>query len=276
MAVYIYGLKCPLANCIRYVGKSQAPTKRLIAHITHARTGYYKHHTSSWIRKLLRMGLQPELVILYEVRPSERWQDVERKFIADASLLGWKLTNSTAGGEGLDYIDPVAERKYRAKLSASMTELWNRPERRIEARERSLKAWADPEVTHRRVAALRATYATPAMKEKLSKTSADVGARPEVKAKRSASLKASWADGKRNAKRMASLSSIETRGKMSASAKARWADPEKGEAIRRIRSSAESRENYRKVARARSTPEYRAAAAERTRKSWEKRRKKQS
>lgn len=272
MPIYIYGLKCPIAETIRYVGKSINPKKRLRGHLTAAKTGRADHHTARWIRKLISLGVQPELVILREVMDGERWQIVEREFIANAELSGWKLTNSTAGGEGLDYIDPVAAEKYRTNLSRAMVELWNRPERRAEARARSLKAWEDPEITSRRISALKQTHSTDRMKRKMSDVNTEINSRPEVRAKRSESLRKSWADPAVSARRKASLNSESVRSKMSASAKARWADPEKGSAMRQVRSSEESRGRYRQAALDRATPEYRAAMAERTRKSWEKRR----
>lgn len=265
--VYIYGLVCPIAGVIRYVGKSINPEKRLAYHISAAINCTSDHHAARWLRKLANIELMPELVILHHVGPDERWQDVERAFIASAGERGWKLTNSTAGGEGLDYIHQADKDRYLANISAAMKELWNTPERREEARQRSLKSWADPEIAERRIASLRATGATNEFKDKMSAASIEINARADVKAAKSASMKAMWADPDRSVNNRAGLSNADTRTKMSASAKARFEKP----GAKAFLSTAQRRQNVANGCKARSTPEYRAMMAEKTRQSWIKR-----
>lgn len=271
--IWIYGLKCPIAGVIRYVGKSENPHKRFIKHIAAANRNEADHHTSRWLRKLIAQGLRPELVILREVGEKERWQDVEREFIAMAEMQGWRLTNSTAGGEGLDYLDPVAKAKYLANLSRSMRFLWNKPERRIEAKERSLKSWSDKECRERRLISLRRNGESIQFRQKMAKVNKKIHERPEVKIKHAEAIKLSWADPEKNARRIAALSSEETRQKMSEKAKARHEDPQKRAAFMAVHGSAECKEKKRLAALRRATPEYRAMMAEKTRLSWEKRRK---
>lgn len=259
MAIYIYGLKCPIAGVIRYVGKSENPEIRRRDHINSSSRN--RHHTARWIRKLLADGLEPELVIFHCVAEGERWQDIERSFIASANERGWKLTNSTAGGEGNDYLDPADKARARAKQSATLKVMYNTPERREEARLRSLKAWADPEIKSRRIASIKATYATDEMKQKMSGISQEIGSRPEVKAKKSASLKAYAADPVRFKSRLDAISSPATRSKMSASAKARFAKAGSKDYL----SSPELRAKLSERAKQRATPGYRAMMSEKAR-----------
>jgi len=226
MANYIYALHCPIADTVRYIGKTNNPGKRLKSHLSAARTNAYKHHASAWIRKLLSVGLEPRMEIIETVEEGESWQAAERSWILKATENGWKLTNSTAGGEGLDYICPEAAAAYRANLSAAMSELWNRPERREEARLRSLAACADPEVTARRRASQEAARSTPETQARYVAAAKDIHSRPEVKEKVSASLRAAWADPERKEKWIAATTTPEVKAKQSAAKLASWKDPE--------------------------------------------------
>lgn len=226
MTNYIYALHCPIANTIRYIGKSYNPQKRFKSHLSSAKTFAYRHHTSSWIRKLLAEGLQPEMRILEEVPDGLRWQEVERSWIAKGPTLGWKLTNSTAGGEGLDYICHEAAAAYRAKLSASHKIIWNTPERREEARQRSLDAWSDPEVTARRKASSGIARLRPETQARFVAAALEINSRPEVKAAKSAAIAAQWADPEIREMRLAATRTPEVKAAQSASKIALWKDPE--------------------------------------------------
>ena len=269
--VFIYGLKCPIAGVIRYVGKSTNPQKRLIRHIAGANRNETDHHTARWLRKLCNVGLRPELVILHEVLNEEKWQDVEREFIAMAEIQGWRLTNSTAGGEGLDFLDAISKEKWASNLSKAMKLIWSTPERRNEARERIVKSWQDPDCRKRRIDALKRNGESPKFRQRMTAINKEIHSRPEVKAKHAEAIKATWADGRGDSRR-AALASEECHQKMSESAKARWTDAEKGADIRAVNANPESREKKRQAALRRATSEYRAMMAEKTRLSWLKRR----
>lgn len=271
MTIYIYGLRCPLANEIRYVGKSTNPQKRARSHMLSALRSDYNHHTARWLRKLASDGNEPILEIIREVAHAERWQDVEREEIAAALARGCRLTNSTLGGEGLDYIDPEDDAAYRANLSASLKRLWSSPERREEARQRSVALHADPEISGRRATSLRDFYKIPENKARASAIASEVNSRPEVKAKKAKSVAQSWVGSD---ERRAGIANGEHNRKLSESAKARWSDPElRAQALDAINSeAARAKKSQRAIERA--TPEYRAMMAEKTRLSWEKRRQK--
>lgn len=268
MSIFIYGLVCPVACVVRYVGKSVNPDNRRRAHVLAALRGDYNHRTARWIRKIAKAGHEPQLVILHEVAEGERWQDIERAFIASAKGRGWKLTNSTAGGEGLDFIDPEAEARYKANLSATMSALWSTPERRAEARLRSRKFYADPEAAKAKAEAVRLAYQDPALKARAKAINSEINGREDVRALKRAKTLADWNDPVVSARRRAALGSEATRAKMSAAAKARFADP----AAKAYLSTPEQRAKLAESARRRATPEYRAMMAEKTRASWEKRR----
>lgn len=269
--IYIYGLKCPLAGTIRYIGKSTNPTARYNAHVGGSVRGDYNHHTARWIRKLRRSGQSPELIILYTVGDGERWQDVERRFIASAEENGWKLTNSTRGGEGLDYRNEEDSKRYRAKLSKSLKELWNRAERRAEATARNLAVWANPILAERKIKAIKLAATRPEVQARYSAAGREIASRPDVKRRRTQKLIEQWANPEKRAARLAAFDAV-VRAKMSASAKAKWADPEKTKKWFESRRSPELRARMSQSAKARATPEYRLMMAEKTRLSWEARR----
>jgi hypothetical protein len=271
MAIFIYGLVCPVENTVRYVGKAVRPEQRLACHISGARRFAYDHHTARWIRRLLADGLAPQLIILHEVQAGERWQDVEREFIASAADRGWRLTNSTAGGEGLDYIDPEDEARYRANLKRAMSAYLATPEGQAKFR-RMIAATLEPVALARRNEAIRASGSRPEFKEKMRGVGSEIGSRPEVKDAKSRASKAMWRDPETRARFMAGNATPEKKAKLSERKKASWADPEVGAKLRAIHSSEEVRQKKSEGAKRRSTPEYRAMMAAKTKASWEARR----
>lgn len=101
MKVTIYGLHCPLAGHVKYVGKAVNVLYRFNRHIG-PETFKEETHKTRWIRKLLALGLSPELVILEET-DEENWADREKWWIAHYRNQGIVLTNSTDGGEGVAF-----------------------------------------------------------------------------------------------------------------------------------------------------------------------------
>ena len=226
MAVFIYGLHCPLSGEIRYIGKSVNPQKRLRAHISCAIRGAADHHTSRWIRRLSASDLAPSLVILHEVGPDEKWQDVERKLIADAIRRGLRLTNSTAGGEGLDYVNEEDRNRYLANKAKAMARY-----RATEAGRKKIAAFAtiassDPEIVARRSEAIRATYQNEELRRRIGEASKRTASMPSVKAAKSKATRALWEDDDFRERKLAHLKSDEFRAAQSARIAARWSDPE--------------------------------------------------
>lgn len=99
MTTFIYALCEPGTRTIRYIGKSNSPEDRFQAHLR--RSVKNKSHLGSWLRKLKADEKEPALVILKEVLV-EDWADEEARYIRSAKILGFKLVNSTDGGEGIN------------------------------------------------------------------------------------------------------------------------------------------------------------------------------
>lgn len=78
----IYGLLDPRDHSLRYIGKTQKRREwRLAEHIEDAQLGGMRPlHT--WIRKLHKLNLVPEVFVLRRVPPSENWETAERDEIA--------------------------------------------------------------------------------------------------------------------------------------------------------------------------------------------------
>jgi len=97
MTTYIYALADPETKEIRYIGKSFRVKERLMNHLNDSS----KTHKTNWIKSILKKGLRPELVILEELSDSEDWQAREIFWIKTAKESGWRLVNSTDGGDGV-------------------------------------------------------------------------------------------------------------------------------------------------------------------------------
>lgn len=97
MAIYIYALKDPFTDEIRYIGKSIRPRERL-ANQCNEKSNTYRSH---WIQSILSQGSKPIQEILEILPDDSNWQEVEKKWIAYGRSLGWNLTNATDGGDGV-------------------------------------------------------------------------------------------------------------------------------------------------------------------------------
>lgn len=272
--VYIYGLKCPVAGVIRYVGKSINPQKRLIAHLTGARTGAYKHHTSAWLRKVIAEGLLPELVILEEVQLGQDWRAVEREWIQRAHRAGWPITNSTAGGEGLDYIDPEAKARYLRNLSAALKARMQTDAGKENLRKMN-EAGQTPAARAKRVASLNQAWSDPAKRAAWDAARMRMLDDESAQEKRAEGIKKNWL-ANRDAM-VAKIWTLETRAKQSAGRAADWADPETRERMMnrwtpeaRAKQAEELAQRQDKIQAAR-TPEVIAKQAATLKATWAKR-----
>ena len=113
---YIYGLKCPEKEIIRYVGKSKKPKSRYSAHLSHTKAKRYDNiHLYRWIAKLLKNNLKPELVIL-ETCSSENWKEKEKEWISKIGLEN--LLNMNEGGiEPPDCTGRIWSEEYKKSMS---------------------------------------------------------------------------------------------------------------------------------------------------------------
>jgi len=94
--IYIYSLKDPETNEIRYVGKTTNITTRLKAHITRSR--HNKYHSARWVQSVIKRGFRP-IIELVEECTEENWIEREKYWIAYYRER-FDLTNVLDGGEG--------------------------------------------------------------------------------------------------------------------------------------------------------------------------------
>jgi hypothetical protein len=101
MIQYIYVLKDPISNEIRYVGKSNNPEKRLKRHLS--RYGLIESWTpkNKWILYLKNNNLEPIMEVIDSTTGDIN--ELEIKWIKHYRDLGLNLTNSTDGGDGFDW-----------------------------------------------------------------------------------------------------------------------------------------------------------------------------
>lgn len=92
---YIYILKDPVDNTVRYVGKTINPKYRLNEHINESKK--YEHHRARWIRKLTANNKKPILEIV-KICPLVEFEKYETYFIQ--LYKSRKLTNSDNTGQG--------------------------------------------------------------------------------------------------------------------------------------------------------------------------------
>lgn len=95
--IYIYALTDPDSAEVRYIGKTIRPKERLQNHCND-KTSCHRVH---WIQSLIAAGKRPALIILECLSADADWQAAEKRWIADARTKGWRLTNSTDGGDGV-------------------------------------------------------------------------------------------------------------------------------------------------------------------------------
>lgn len=110
--VFIYALKDPRTEEIRYIGKTKNLRERMQKHCSNLSKEH--NHRVCWIRQLQRLGLQPQVEIIDEVS-IEEWPSWEVAYIEFFRSVGCNLVNCTSGGEGIN--NPTAE--VRAKISAA-------------------------------------------------------------------------------------------------------------------------------------------------------------
>lgn len=107
MNIYIYVLKDPITNKIRYVGKTNDLKSRLNCHLYHKDTN---KHKVSWIKKLRKQKLKPIIEAVREVTVDD-WKIWEKYYIKKYTEDGFKLLNYTEGGDGLTFKNKTSFKK---------------------------------------------------------------------------------------------------------------------------------------------------------------------
>lgn len=135
---------------IRYVGWTvKSPESRLREHIKDSlRARTHKRH---WILSLVSIGLRP-LIEVIETGSGDGWQEAERRWIAYYRGEGFRLTNTTDGGEGIPGYKHTRTFE-QLSISAKKANQAQTPEERSA---RQKLAWANRTPENREEAAQRA------------------------------------------------------------------------------------------------------------------------
>lgn len=115
MTIYIYGLKDPQTQKVRYIGRTRSLKTRMKGHLSKAKRKIT--HRDCWISSLMEKDLKPEMILL-ETLEDMSWSisyAVERSWISFMISTGHNLTNHHDRGEGGK--DRVISKKQRAKIS---------------------------------------------------------------------------------------------------------------------------------------------------------------
>lgn len=122
--IYIYALSTEeQPNNFRYVGKTNDIKKRLSKHISK----YYLNevtYKTNWINSELNKGNSIKITIIDEV-PDNEWEFWESYWIEQLKWWGFKLTNSTKGGDGVSLTQTVLDKRNetnRVRLNEKLKE----------------------------------------------------------------------------------------------------------------------------------------------------------
>ena len=110
--VYIYILKDPITNEVRYVGKTQNALIRLKEHIR--KSHLTKTHKNNWVQKLIKNNLTPIMEIIALV-PEDTQGIHEQNWIDKYKNEGVRLTNIADGGVGGN-LGPIVNQKISEAL----------------------------------------------------------------------------------------------------------------------------------------------------------------
>ena len=114
MIGYIYGLRCPLSNEIRYVGQTRKLKERFSSHKFDLRDNYHK---ANWIKKLERLNVLDELKMeVLEECTIEELNEKEKYWIKYYKDQGNKLVNCTDGGDTHYTLNPDSIKRMSEKL----------------------------------------------------------------------------------------------------------------------------------------------------------------
>lgn len=98
--VYIYCLKDPINNEIRYIGKTTNLKRRMSQHIQDVKSNTHnKRRVINWINSLLNKKLKPKMEVI-EICNKENWQEREIYWIAFYKNI-FVLCNHHEGGLGI-------------------------------------------------------------------------------------------------------------------------------------------------------------------------------
>lgn len=207
-----------------YVGKADDPWKRAEDHVKESLKGGGTPKRN-WIRKLVKQGQSFVTSVLEQVT-EDVWQERESYWIAHFRNLGYKVFNSTNGGEGMK--DPGPE--LRKKRSEQFRKMWADPEYRKKRTEASIKRFKDPEFIEKMRKFNKKRCNDPEHRKKLSEQFKDLWEDPEYR-KRMEEIRKRVHQSQEYREKMRGINGKrcrdpENRKRVSEQTKKRWADPE--------------------------------------------------
>lgn len=97
----VYALYHPITKEIRYIGLTSGSLKqRLLDHVSLRNNSDKNTYKARWIRSLKSKGLKPNMQLLKITFDYDSIKLVEKEFIKKFRELGYRLVNTTNGGEG--------------------------------------------------------------------------------------------------------------------------------------------------------------------------------
>jgi hypothetical protein len=192
MMYSIYVLIDESTSEVRYVGKSKHVDNRMHRHMKEVRDKKCDTYKVRWMRIMFSTNRMIEVKII-ETCTERRVNDREKYWIARLLQEGNRLTNATAGGEGL--LTPSQETRDRMSKSISngVRNAWQDPvyrAKQLAARKRT---------RHKTSESVRRLWQDPEYRKKMpdsisrSKSGTRRWARKGVRAIQSLRLKAAWA-----------------------------------------------------------------------------------
>lgn len=106
---------------IRYIGKAENIEKRLIRHLQ----SYYLNedtYKTRWLKYELKKGHTPIINQIDEV-PESEWEFWEQFWIAQFKSWGFKLTNSTIGGDGIKATKDIINKRSKTTFDKNTIKL---------------------------------------------------------------------------------------------------------------------------------------------------------
>ena len=122
---FIYILRNPITNEIKYVGQTKDINRRLRDHIKTSQnkeSTHYKTYKSTWIRSLIKQNVDPVLEVIETCESLEQSNIRERYWIDKLSQDGEKLTNSQTN-DVTEFSDLTKEKMSNAKKGKSLEEI---------------------------------------------------------------------------------------------------------------------------------------------------------